>query len=216
MSVLQQVGQKRSNLRILISPRRQGGDVGGVPLKAARQGAKLHCRSRCFDGKKVTLEFPIQLLRQSQFPRLYVLTPRAEFYVQRPRGGKCFLNNCAHVGNRRPVVRQLGCWLVKKLGLNLIGPQVSKWRDCRGWSQRTCARLLQLQGWSISRHSLAKLELGLRRVSDREFFPRQSFTRGSSRFCSHARCRLRRSGQHFKGEAEPHCFQRAGTNNLLN
>jgi transcriptional regulator with XRE-family HTH domain len=29
---------------------------------------------------------------------------------------------------------------------------------------------LQLQGWSISRHSIAKLELGLRRVSDCELF----------------------------------------------
>ena len=57
-----------------------------------------------------------------------------------------------------------------KLGLNLIGQQVRKWRDNRGWSQETMARKLQLQGWSISRHSLAKLELGLRRVPDCELF----------------------------------------------
>ena len=57
-----------------------------------------------------------------------------------------------------------------KIGLNLIGPQVRKWRDNRGWSQETMARKLQLQGWSISRHSLAKLELGLRRVPDCELF----------------------------------------------
>ena len=57
-----------------------------------------------------------------------------------------------------------------KLGLNLIGPQVRKWRDHRDWSQETMARKLQLLGWSISRHSLAKLELGLRRVSDCELF----------------------------------------------
>jgi transcriptional regulator with XRE-family HTH domain len=57
-----------------------------------------------------------------------------------------------------------------KLGLNLVGGQVRKWRDNRGWSQETLACRLQLQGWSISRHSLAKLELGLRRVSDCELF----------------------------------------------
>jgi transcriptional regulator with XRE-family HTH domain len=57
-----------------------------------------------------------------------------------------------------------------KLGLNVIGPQVRKWRDNRGWSQEKLASKLQLQGWSISRHSLAKLELGLRRVSDCELF----------------------------------------------
>lgn len=56
------------------------------------------------------------------------------------------------------------------LGLNLVGPQVRKWRDHRGWSQEQFACKLQLQGWSISRHSLAKLELGLRRVSDCELF----------------------------------------------
>jgi DNA-binding XRE family transcriptional regulator len=57
-----------------------------------------------------------------------------------------------------------------KIGLNLVGPQVRKWRDNRGWSQETMACKLQLLGWSISRHSLAKLELGLRRVSDCELF----------------------------------------------
>ena len=37
-------------------------------------------------------------------------------------------------------------------------------------AQEKLACKLQLQGWSISRHSLAKLELGLRRVSDCELF----------------------------------------------
>ena len=57
-----------------------------------------------------------------------------------------------------------------KLGLNLVGRQVRKWRRRRGWSQSGLACKLQLQGWSISRHSVAKLELGLRRVSDCELF----------------------------------------------
>jgi hypothetical protein len=57
-----------------------------------------------------------------------------------------------------------------KPGLNLIGPQVRKWRDHRGWSQEKLVCKLRFLGWSISRHSPAKPELGLRRVSDCELF----------------------------------------------
>jgi transcriptional regulator with XRE-family HTH domain len=57
-----------------------------------------------------------------------------------------------------------------KTDLNLVGPQVHKWRNNHAWSQETLARKLQLLGWSISRHSLSKLELGQRRVSDCELF----------------------------------------------
>jgi transcriptional regulator with XRE-family HTH domain len=57
---------------------------------------------------------------------------------------------------------------VKKPGLNLVGPQVRKWRTRKGWFQERLASKLQLQGWSVSRHSLAKLELGLRRMPDCE------------------------------------------------
>ena len=52
--------------------------------------------------------------------------------------------------------------------LNVIGPRVRKLRDNKGWSQGTLARRLQLLGWSVSRHSVAKLELQIRRVSDCE------------------------------------------------
>src|SRR5436309_9649399 len=62
----------------------------------------------------------------------------------------------------------LTVWLLMKPGLNVIGPQVKKWRTRKGWSQETLARKLQLHGWSISRNSLAKLELRLRRVPDCE------------------------------------------------
>lgn len=58
----------------------------------------------------------------------------------------------------------------KRLGLNLVGLQVRQWRGAHGWSQEVMAQKLQLLGWSISRHSVAKLELGLRRVSDCELF----------------------------------------------
>ena len=52
--------------------------------------------------------------------------------------------------------------------LNIIGPQVRKWRDNKGWSQEVLAAKLQLRGWSISRDSLASLELCRRRVPDCE------------------------------------------------
>jgi transcriptional regulator with XRE-family HTH domain len=55
-----------------------------------------------------------------------------------------------------------------KSGLNLIGQQVRRLRSKRGWSQTTLALKLQLRGWSISRDSLASLELQRRRVPDCE------------------------------------------------
>lgn len=55
-----------------------------------------------------------------------------------------------------------------KLRLNVVGPQVRKWRTRKGWTQETLALRMQLLGWTISRHSLAKLELQLRRVPDCE------------------------------------------------
>lgn len=55
-----------------------------------------------------------------------------------------------------------------KLGLNVVGPQVRKWRIKKGWTQSVLAQKLQLQGWSISIGSLGKLEAQLRRVPDCE------------------------------------------------
>jgi len=57
---------------------------------------------------------------------------------------------------------------VTKPPLNLIGPQVKKWRTNKGWAQEVLAAKLQLRGWSISRDSLASLELRRRRVPDCE------------------------------------------------
>jgi transcriptional regulator with XRE-family HTH domain len=57
---------------------------------------------------------------------------------------------------------------VKKAALNLIGPQVRKLRSRKGWSQEFLAAKLQLRGWSISRDSVASLELQRRRVPDCE------------------------------------------------
>jgi len=52
--------------------------------------------------------------------------------------------------------------------MNLIGPQVRKWRASKGWSQAAFAIRLQLRGWSISRDSVASLESQRRRVPDCE------------------------------------------------
>lgn len=57
---------------------------------------------------------------------------------------------------------------VTKAALNLVGPQVRKWRAKKGWSQEALAAKLQLRGWNISRDSLANLELQRRRVPDCE------------------------------------------------
>ena len=55
-----------------------------------------------------------------------------------------------------------------KLALNVVGPQVRKYRNRKGWTQAVLAQKLQLQGWSISVGSLGKLEAQLRRVPDCE------------------------------------------------
>jgi transcriptional regulator with XRE-family HTH domain len=55
-----------------------------------------------------------------------------------------------------------------RLGLNVVGPQVSRFRNAKGWTQPVLARKLQLQGWDISLGSLGKLEARLRRVPDCE------------------------------------------------
>jgi len=55
-----------------------------------------------------------------------------------------------------------------RLDLNVVGPQVGRFRNSKGWTQSVLARKLQLQGWDISLGSLGKLEARLRRVPDCE------------------------------------------------
>ena len=55
-----------------------------------------------------------------------------------------------------------------KLALNVVGPQVRKFRSLKGWTQAVLAQKLQLQGWSVSLGSVGKLEAQLRRVPDCE------------------------------------------------
>ncbi len=51
---------------------------------------------------------------------------------------------------------------------NIVGPQVRKLRDQRGWSQEVFAARLQRAGWDISRGTLAKIEAQVRCASDKE------------------------------------------------
>jgi len=55
-----------------------------------------------------------------------------------------------------------------KRGLNVVGPQVRRFRVRKGWTQPVLAQKLQRQGWSIGKGSIGKLEAQLRRVPDCE------------------------------------------------
>ncbi len=52
--------------------------------------------------------------------------------------------------------------------LNLIGPQVRKFRNRKKWTQEALAAKLRVEGWNVSRESLAKLEAQFRRAPDCE------------------------------------------------
>lgn len=52
--------------------------------------------------------------------------------------------------------------------LNLVGPQVRKFRIEKDFTQEAFAAKLQVEGWDVSRESLAKLESQFRRVPDCE------------------------------------------------
>jgi transcriptional regulator with XRE-family HTH domain len=52
--------------------------------------------------------------------------------------------------------------------LNLIGPQVRSFRVQNGWTQENLAAKLQVEGWDVSRESVAKLEAQFRRAPDCE------------------------------------------------
>jgi transcriptional regulator with XRE-family HTH domain len=49
---------------------------------------------------------------------------------------------------------------------NIIGPQVRRLRNQRGWSQEQLAAKLQIAGWDISRSALAKIETRLQWMRD--------------------------------------------------
>ena len=51
---------------------------------------------------------------------------------------------------------------------NVVGPQVRKLRDQKGWSQAMLAAKCQLSGWDISRSIVAAIEGRIRWVGDFE------------------------------------------------
>jgi transcriptional regulator with XRE-family HTH domain len=54
--------------------------------------------------------------------------------------------------------------------LNVVGPQVRKFRLQKGWTQNDYAVKLQLFGWDTSRESVTSLENQQRRVPDLELY----------------------------------------------
>jgi transcriptional regulator with XRE-family HTH domain len=54
--------------------------------------------------------------------------------------------------------------------LNVIGPQVRRIREQKGWSQNKLAVKLQVAGWDTSQDSVSRLENQDRRVPDLELF----------------------------------------------
>ena len=52
----------------------------------------------------------------------------------------------------------------------MVGPQVRKFREEKGWTQGQFAAKLQLLGWDTSRESVTRLENQDRRVPDLELF----------------------------------------------
>jgi transcriptional regulator with XRE-family HTH domain len=58
----------------------------------------------------------------------------------------------------------------KRLPLNVVGPQVRKFRARKQWSQDKLALKMQLAGWDLSRNAVTRLENQQRRVPDLELF----------------------------------------------
>lgn len=54
---------------------------------------------------------------------------------------------------------------------NIVGPQVMKLRNAKGWSQQQMAAACQVAGWDVSRGVIARIEGGVRWVADFELLP---------------------------------------------
>ena len=52
--------------------------------------------------------------------------------------------------------------------MNIVGGNVRKIREKNGWTQEQLAAKCNIDGWNISRGTLAKIESKLRRVTDSE------------------------------------------------
>lgn len=69
-----------------------------------------------------------------------------------------------------PIVKFQAWNMAEPKQRNVVGPQVRRRRYERGWTQEQCALRLQLAGLDWSRVALAKVEIGIREVSDAELF----------------------------------------------
>ena len=49
---------------------------------------------------------------------------------------------------------------------NIVGPQAMRLRCAKGWSQEQMATACQVAGWDVSRGVIARIEGGVRWVSD--------------------------------------------------
>lgn len=52
--------------------------------------------------------------------------------------------------------------------MNIVGKNVKKTRENRGWTQEQLVAKCNLNDWQISRSTLAKIESNVRRVTDIE------------------------------------------------
>lgn len=51
---------------------------------------------------------------------------------------------------------------------NIVGPQVRRLRNARGWSQPELAARCQRMGWDVGRDIIARIETRVRLVTDAE------------------------------------------------
>jgi len=56
----------------------------------------------------------------------------------------------------------------QRRGMNIIGPQVKRFREKRDWSQSKLATRCQLSGFDISTSGIGQIEIGYRMVTDLE------------------------------------------------
>ena len=99
-----------------------------------------------------------------------------------------------------------------KLALNVVGPQVRKFRNLKGWTQAVLAQKLQLQGWSISLGSMGKLEAQLRRVPDCELMFLAKVLGVSANDFLPKKVSLKQIGPQFQSGKRLALFQRVGKN----
>ena len=82
----------------------------------------------------------------------------------------------------------------------MIGPQVRKFRERKGWTQDRLATRLQLYGWDTSRESVTRLENQRRRVADLEGFliAKVLGVKSDDLLARSLRTKLRELGPHYR------------------